>query len=419
MCGLIGWFSHDDSSVAPDLVLDQYERQHSRGKNGFGLIRVSKDTVEVKRATEPVKALLDVALSKTPTLMFHHRMPTSTDNEMEQTHPLVVSHKELKFDYLVMHNGVIRNSRELRPKHEELGYIYHTLTESAYKYSGYAGSYEKFNDSESLAIELARFIEDRTDGVSAFGSNAFMALALDKKTRKPVTIYFGTNGGNELSFMDAMGLLIGSELPEDRSTPCMPNMYYELSCKALFGKQTGKSVLQMCRTFPLVYLEEPVMKIEPAKKTETTVDKVFGTSSSSLRNTNPRDGEPIEATLYPNPDDDAPEDPRSIATSKRLDRFLTNDLLPLLEAFFYDASYDEQTDDDVDGLLMTMRNELMNQLPMMNKIREYHDNIEDSYFAMNAEDQEEINRLRQYSDDDAPNYDEDNIPVKNRAWLLD
>lgn len=371
MCGLIGWISRDDSDVAPDLVLDQYERQCERGQRGFGLIEVAKSNIRVRRATEPVKALLDVARSNAPTLLFHHRFPTSTENDMEQTHPILVSHDELTHDYYVMHNGIIRNPNECRREHEGLGYAYRTkTTESFQHYAGYAGStYSRFNDSEAFAIELARFIEKKSEGLKAYGAAAFIALAMDKKTKKPVTIFFGTNGGNPLQIMEGTGLLIGSELPEDSSFPAMPNMLYAVDCKKLFNPKNKSGVMTYIATEPLTYIPEPEIVRVPLLPPQTR--RIGFTADTSKT----KDAEFVEDTLPV----------REEAAQKRLDRFLTNlveeVLVPAFGPFFDNATYGEPDEDDVDELLMSLRNELLDQLPLLQEIREHFDEEDEASYA--------------------------------------
>ena len=390
MCGLIGYISRNDAEVAPDLVLDQYERQFTRGQRGFGLIEVTKGEVRIRRATEPVKALLDVARSTAPTLLFHHRFPTSTDNEMEQTHPILVSHDELEFDYCIEHNGVIRNPGECRREHEGLGYAYRTTAEYASEYR-IASTYQKFNDSEAFAIELARFIEKKSDGIKAYGAAAFLGVALDKKTKKPVTIFFGTNGDNPLRLMEGTGLLIGSELPEDTSIPAMPNMLYQVSCKQLFNPKNKSRIMDDLFAGPLTYVLEPEV-------VRTTV-LPLGTRHIGFEISKGVDADfEMEDTLPA----------REEAVQKRLDRFveaLVDDvLMPTFGPFFDNAAYEAPTEDDVDELLMSMRDELIDQLPLLENIREHFDGEDEASYKDILADQDRLPDTEE-SDNKSINYD--------------
>ena len=214
MCGLIGWISKN-KSVQPERVksyiIDQYEEQFSRGVKGFGIIEIdNKGYIDVLRATEPTKMMVDLHFSKVRHMFLHHRQPTSSMNTLDQTHPLEIIHfNDLKYRWLVMHNGIINNCDKLKEEHEKLGYEYLT----AYKEYAYHAEYatEKFNDSESFAIELARFLEKKTDLIAAKGSFAFIAIAtgMDMKVHE---IYLGTNTGYNLNISDkSYGFAFASE----------------------------------------------------------------------------------------------------------------------------------------------------------------------------------------------------------------
>ena len=137
MCGLLGFFNFKienkktKKKTKPEPVnseiIDQLQDQLSRGKEGFGILMINeKNEVIVKRATEISKALLDLYMTKSNMIIMHHRNPTSSDNKLSQTHPIFVSNGSLKYDYYVIHNGMISNSDELRENHEKLGFIYNT-----------------------------------------------------------------------------------------------------------------------------------------------------------------------------------------------------------------------------------------------------------------------------------------------------
>jgi predicted glutamine amidotransferase len=193
MCGIIAAFDirSKDSSVN-DTIVEQYEYQYYRGTQGFGAVFIKGDgSYMVKRATEPTKALLDVYMNKSKMILFHHRMPTSTENYMDQTHPILVSNGSLANNYLVVHNGVISNDKELKKKHEGLGFTYQTAYED--------GKDVKFNDSEALAIEVARYIEEQSEEIDTYSNAAFVALQIDKETDKVVKVFFGRSLAADLN----------------------------------------------------------------------------------------------------------------------------------------------------------------------------------------------------------------------------
>jgi len=202
-----------------EWIMNQYEDQLGRGTQGFGIIFMDEENnIILKRATEPIKFLLDLNLTPATKIIAHHRTPTSTDNKMDQTHPILVDNDSLKFTYLITHNGVIRNSDELRKKHNELGYIYTTDTKNTYLR-------DVFNDSESIAIETARFIEKQSNEIAAEGSMVVIALQINKKTGKAEKIFFFRNGG-VLNMSKSRGKLRlssegeGSEIEENVMYAC-------------------------------------------------------------------------------------------------------------------------------------------------------------------------------------------------------
>jgi len=189
MCGIIAAFNNDGKEVN-QWVIDTYEEQCDRGQKGFGIVTIDENKMsKVLRATEPVKMMCDLHFNPSSMILMHHRTPTSTENYLDQTHPIKVSDGSLKYDYLVAHNGMISNDDELKEEHEKLGFVYST------EYS-LTNGYKKFNDSESLAIEVARFIEEQTKEVGAKGSTAFVALQVskDKENKGKVEkVFFGRN----------------------------------------------------------------------------------------------------------------------------------------------------------------------------------------------------------------------------------
>jgi glucosamine 6-phosphate synthetase-like amidotransferase/phosphosugar isomerase protein len=187
MCGIIGAF-HTGENKEPvnEIVLSQFEDQQERGVKGFGIIKIDdKRSYKVERATEGYKFMWDIHRDPVRCMVVHHRTPTSSDNKMAQTHPLVIDNGSLKFKYLFIHNGIIYNEDEVKKAHEALGFVYTTVDKS--------GIVEKFNDSEVMGIEIARFIEKQIDVIASRGSAAFICLQIDKKTDKVVKLFFGRN----------------------------------------------------------------------------------------------------------------------------------------------------------------------------------------------------------------------------------
>lgn len=226
MCGLIAGFNTNPKDTKKtkkinDFIIDQYEDQHGRGQKGFGIIRINpKGKVEIDRACEGTKFLLDLYLKESPMIIAHHRYPTSTENWLDQTHPMIVSNNLLKHDYYIIHNGVLTNDRQLREKHLKLGFVYTT----EYQEEPYYNKGEpriKFNDSEALAVEMALLIEGQSQLVETENQAALIALQVNKKTGLAERVFFGKNGAADLKLDKRKGTLkissegIGEEVPEN------------------------------------------------------------------------------------------------------------------------------------------------------------------------------------------------------------
>lgn len=234
MCGIVAGFSKKGKPLGKS-VMKRYEAQEQRGSQGFGYTAYYKDgiggKVSVGRSTDE-KGIREAIMKEHSSMInFHHRYPTSTPNLLEATHPIYVSHDELDYDYFVVHNGVIRNSDELRKKHEELGYIYNTIIEvetmthftskrNGNKSYQSLSKIEKFNDSESLAIEVARCLDGMTRTIDTVGTCAMVAWQINKETGKLKSISYGHNAGNPLTITDNkdhffLTSIGGTNLPED------------------------------------------------------------------------------------------------------------------------------------------------------------------------------------------------------------
>ena len=203
MCGLIAAFNtkhpknkKTEVDSVNKYIINQFEDQKNRGTEGFGIIRIDqKQKIEIDRATETTKFLLDLYMKESSMIIAHHRTPTSTENKIAQTHPIHVSNQMLTYDYLVIHNGIVYKDDILHTKHIDLGFDYTT------EYGQYKSYYDKtitykWNDSEALAIEFALFIEKKVNKIGSTSSAAIIILQLNKETKKTTKVFFGRNGSS-------------------------------------------------------------------------------------------------------------------------------------------------------------------------------------------------------------------------------
>lgn len=201
MCGNLLAIRKSKHPISKAL-LKRFKAQKGRGAKGFGFIAIENGRVKgVHRFEKEADMEKALEASKSNEIMFHHRLPTSTPNYEDMAHPIEVKNAELEFDYYVQHNGVLRNEDTLRKAHMALGYKYTTDMQEIHTIKTRNGKKdtvtELFNDSEAFAIELARFLDGKSQSIDAIGTIAFVCIQTDKKGRVK-NLYYGRNSGNPL-----------------------------------------------------------------------------------------------------------------------------------------------------------------------------------------------------------------------------
>jgi len=209
MCGILYAKRNSTGSVSEEL-LKRYYIQRNRGVQGFGFIAIQNGkVVDVERFEDEQCAKKALKESKSSAILFHHRMPTSTPNYKDMTHPIVVKNKILDNDYYVVHNGVLRNEYALKLKHEKMGFVYTTNMRETLITETLNGSTKKetesFNDSESLAIEVALFLDGKQDSINTVGTVSFICIEATK-SGVVKNIHYGHNFGNPLILENENGI---------------------------------------------------------------------------------------------------------------------------------------------------------------------------------------------------------------------
>lgn len=209
MCGIIAVVKKEDDGVptAP-VIMNMFKQQIQRGQQGFGYVAFDKDVRAYIRRQNKEEIEKALSLKSARSIMFHHRIPTSTPNLADTTHPIKVSHKELRYDYYVEHNGMISNDSIMHDEHVELGYVYNTVVTTEVRTANDSFKNEQYNDSEAFAIDLVRAIEGKQEEMQSKGSIAFIALQVNKKTNEVLRVFFGHNAGNPLTYHFTQNALI-------------------------------------------------------------------------------------------------------------------------------------------------------------------------------------------------------------------
>lgn len=211
MCGII----YTEGKKALSRAINQYHYQKDRGTDGFGAVLIYKDgSYQIVRDEAEKSFLGSLKRENSKNLhavMMHHRLPTSTDNEIEQTHPIETTIEGVT--YLTVHNGVISNTNELKNSHYEQGLFYSTKIKTIRKTRKRRTVTYNWNDSESLGIELALYFSGRVNQIKAKGSIAFITAVIKKG--KVTKIYFGRNKRNPLEISRKKDrILIASDIQE-------------------------------------------------------------------------------------------------------------------------------------------------------------------------------------------------------------
>jgi len=150
MCGIVGSLG---SFNAKDVVLKGLERLEYRGYDSAGLALLQKNKITVFKDIGRVKNLMEI----TPDLdshigIGHTRWATHGKVTQSNSHP----HYSMNERFILVHNGIIENARELKESH--LGaYTFRTETDSevvAYLIEYYFKKYDNVNDAIRKTMSL-------------------------------------------------------------------------------------------------------------------------------------------------------------------------------------------------------------------------------------------------------------------------
>ncbi len=126
MCGIVGYIG---SREARDLLLEGLHRLEYRGYDSAGIAIWNEGTINVRKRAGRVKEL-NALLESDPidgTLgIGHTRWATHGETTDTNSHPHVGGNGEV----VLVHNGVIENYASLRSQLQQLGYVFHTQTDT-------------------------------------------------------------------------------------------------------------------------------------------------------------------------------------------------------------------------------------------------------------------------------------------------
>lgn len=177
MCGIVYAHSFEGKPVN-NGILQQYDKQKHRGQQGFGIF--DGQGMHMVHAAKEERILNWLVKYDSNLLLMHHRFPTSTINVKKAAHPFSTKSYFGKNEYILVHNGSIRNTDELYEAHYKQGIRYQSLLPD-----------KTYNDSECLLWDFALFMEGKQKELKAKGAIAF--ICLEKKDDKLVKMHFGRN----------------------------------------------------------------------------------------------------------------------------------------------------------------------------------------------------------------------------------
>lgn len=198
MCGIIYSKNLQDNQPVNPLVKLMFLNQKDRGTEGFGFIGLSAERLDLYRATDEKGILSYLNGRPYDEILLHHRLPTSTKNTLQSTHPFIIDYDNRR--YYFIHNGIIANPQALKGYHSKKNIVYASLNKDG-----------TFNDSESLAWEFVLYLQGKITEIRAVGSAAFICLETDKRSYLAQRLYFYHNDGSPLKvYRDREFLLLSS-----------------------------------------------------------------------------------------------------------------------------------------------------------------------------------------------------------------
>lgn len=200
MCGMVHVMRKDDKP-AWKAVLRRYRHQKARGSSGFGYVAIKDNqVVSYQRAETEHEIVRLISKEKAPEIMFHHRQPSGTPNVTELAHPFLIENEMLTHQYYIQHNGIIRNTEELKTMHDKMGFEYSSEMLKAYvtKLGEQHVIGIEWNDSESLAVETALALDGKKTTIDTEGAVAVIGLQVQGK--QIINRFFFRNVMNPLKY---------------------------------------------------------------------------------------------------------------------------------------------------------------------------------------------------------------------------
>ncbi|MFQ5731005.1 MAG: glutamine--fructose-6-phosphate transaminase (isomerizing) [Planctomycetaceae bacterium] len=184
MCGIVGYVGHRSVTA---FLLDGLRRLEYRGYDSAGIAVYDDGELTVRKKAGRVREL-DALVAERPTTgtlgIGHTRWATHGETTDENSHPHLGGNGEL----VLVHNGVIENYKSLKSHLQELGYVFHTET-----------------DTEVIAHLVASCLETQSTENGGIVDRNACVRAVESSLKKLKGTY-----GLAILFRDCPDLLIGA-----------------------------------------------------------------------------------------------------------------------------------------------------------------------------------------------------------------
>ncbi|MEZ4636899.1 MAG: hypothetical protein R2856_18410 [Caldilineaceae bacterium] len=163
MCGIVGYIGHRDAAA---VVVDGLRRLEYRGYDSAGVAVLNGHGIEVRREAGKL-AQLESLLTQQPIAgplgIGHTRWATHGPPSQRNAHP----HSSPDAAMVVVQNGIVENFQPLRRQLQDLGYVFHSDTDTEVIVHLIHSHYH--NGSERNLVHAVRCAAAELEGPSAIG----------------------------------------------------------------------------------------------------------------------------------------------------------------------------------------------------------------------------------------------------------
>ena len=166
MCGIVGYVGYRTTA---DLLIEGLHRLEYRGYDSAGIALQNEDGIALRKKAGRVAELassIDAHPISGTSGIGHTRWATHGGTTDENSHPHLGGNGEVA----IVHNGVIENYDALRRQLQQLGFVFHSET-----------------DTEVVAHLLAHNLEEQIRLGGSAADVATCLKAVDASLEKPVT----------------------------------------------------------------------------------------------------------------------------------------------------------------------------------------------------------------------------------------